>query len=76
MQAFFSLLSQCLHILTFKFKEPPSTVPLCKKIRKGMGGGVLLNSGWGNTVHLRIALWEEKGMGEMHETCRDLLALL
>lgn len=69
MQTFFSLLSQCLHILPFKF--------FAKKLEKGwVGRGVLLNSGWGNTVHLRIALWEEKGMGEMHETCRDLLALL
>lgn len=35
-----------------------------------------MDSGWGDTVHSRIALWEGKGMGEALGTCRDLLALV
>lgn len=35
-----------------------------------------MDNGWGDTVQLRIALWEGKGMGEVLGTCRDLLALV
>ncbi len=35
-----------------------------------------MGSEWGDTVRLRIALWEGKGIGEMLGMCRDLLALL
>lgn len=45
-----------------------------KKSVGGEGGSV--DSGWGDTVHLRIALWEGKRMGEALGTCRDLLALV
>lgn len=44
--------------------------------KKIFGGGGSVDSGWGDTLHLRIALWEEKGMGEALGTCRDLLALV
>lgn len=60
---------------SLKFKEPPRPVaPHKKKISWGEGGSV--DSGWGDTVHSRIALWEGKGMGEALGTCRDLLALV
>lgn len=42
--------------------------------KKNLRGGSV-NSGRGDTVRLRIALWEGKGMGETLETCTDLLAL-
>lgn len=75
MQAVFLLSSPCFHI--FKFKEPPCPVASRKKKKKIRGGGGCSEeSGWGDTVRLRIALWEGKGMGETLGTCRDLLALL
>lgn len=35
-----------------------------------------MDNGRGDTVQLRVALWEGKGMGEALGTCRDLLALV
>lgn len=42
--------------ISLKFKEPPFPVAPRKEIK-----GILLDTEQGDTVHLRIALWEGNG---------------